>query len=75
MLRPLVLILLLANLAFFSWSQGWLRVLGTGPSLQAEPFRVTQQIRPDALRIVPEAPAPALSPAPAPEAAAAAGGQ
>jgi len=80
MLRTIVLILLLANLAFFAWAQGWLRVLGTGPSQQAEPYRMSQQVRPEALRVAPEArsappvrppaadtgPTPVPTPAPAP---------
>jgi hypothetical protein len=56
MLRAFVLILLLANLAFFAWAQGWLRVLDLDPSPQSEPYRLSQQIRPEALRVVPEAP-------------------
>jgi len=54
LLRPLVLLLLLANLAFFAWSQGYLRVLGFGPAQQAEPQRLTQQLRPQALRVLRE---------------------
>lgn len=56
LLRPLVLLLLLANLAFFAWSQGYLRVLGFGPAQQSEPQRLTQQLRPQALRVLREGP-------------------
>jgi hypothetical protein len=70
MLRVLVLFLLLANLAFFVWAQGWLRVLELGPSTQSEPFRLSQQIRPEALRVMPDVPtgqpAPAADPVGAP---------
>jgi hypothetical protein len=52
MLRFFVLFLLLANGLYFAWSEGWLRELGAGPTLQAEPQRVAQQIQPDALRIL-----------------------
>lgn len=52
MLRLLVLLLLLANGTFFAWAQGLLLPLGTGPAQQAEPQRLAQQIRPEALRVV-----------------------
>jgi hypothetical protein len=52
MLRLIALILLLANGAFFAWSQGLLLQWGLGPVQQAEPQRMGQQIRPEALRIV-----------------------
>lgn len=53
MLRLLVLLLLLANAAFFSWSQGLLGAWGFAPVQQSEPQRLTQQIRPEAVRIIP----------------------
>lgn len=53
MLRLLVLLLLLANAAFFAWSQGMLLAWGLGPTQQAEPQRVQQQVRPEAVRILP----------------------
>lgn len=52
MLRLFVLLLLLANGGYFAWSQGLLLPWGVGPSQQAEPQRLAQQIRPEALRIV-----------------------
>ncbi|MBI2769258.1 MAG: SPOR domain-containing protein [Burkholderiales bacterium] len=51
MLRLLVLLLLLANGAYFAWSQGLLASWGVAPLQQAEPQRLTQQIRPEAMRI------------------------
>lgn len=53
MLRLIVLLLLLANAAFFAWSQGLLASIGFVPAQQSEPQRVAQQIRPEAVRVVP----------------------
>lgn len=53
MLRLLVLVLLLANAAFFAWSQGLLLAWNLGPSQQAEPQRLRQQVRPEAVRLLP----------------------
>jgi hypothetical protein len=53
MLRLAVLLLLLANAAFYAWSQGWLAAAGVEPARQTEPQRLRQQIKPEALRIVP----------------------
>jgi hypothetical protein len=63
MLRLTVLLLLLGNAAFFVWSQGLLAPWGLAPAQQAEPHRLRQQIRPQALRILggDEAKAVALS--------------
>lgn len=52
MLRLLVLILLLANGLYFAWAQGLLQPLGAAPTQQAEPQRLEQQVRPDALRLI-----------------------
>jgi hypothetical protein len=52
MLRLVVLILLLANGAYFAWSQGLLRPYGYGPTQQSEPQRIAQQLNPGALRIL-----------------------
>lgn len=51
MLRLAVLLLILANGVYYAWSQGLLLQWGYGPVQQAEPQRVAQQIRPEALRI------------------------
>jgi len=53
MLRLAVLLLLLANGAYFAWAQGWLRPLGLGPLEQREPHRLEQQLKPDAVRVLP----------------------
>jgi hypothetical protein len=52
MLRLMVILLLLANVAYYAWSQGQLAVLGLAPLAQTEPGRVAAQIKPDALRIL-----------------------
>ncbi len=51
MLR-LLLLLLLANGAYFAWSQGLLAAYGLAPASQSEPQRLTLQIRPEAIRIL-----------------------
>jgi len=52
MLRLIVLLLLLANGAFFAWSLGLLLAWGLGPAQQAEPQRLQQQVRPDSIRVL-----------------------
>ena len=72
MLRALVLALLLVNGLYFAWGQGLLAAYGLAPARQAEPERLAQQIRPEALRLLapgPTAPVPPLT-APPPTAAA-----
>lgn len=57
MLRALVLLLLLGNLAFFAWTQGW---LGPAPrSAEREPWRVQAQVNPELLTVLPSAKASA----------------
>ncbi|MDE2298159.1 MAG: hypothetical protein KGK18_08320, partial [Burkholderiales bacterium] len=54
MLRALVLTLLLANVAFYAWTQGWLdAVVGVRATGDREPDRLAQQVRPEIVRIVP----------------------
>lgn len=52
MLRLFVLLLLLANGAYYAWAEGLLLQWGFGPLAQAEPHRVAQQIRPEAVRVL-----------------------
>jgi hypothetical protein len=52
MLRLFVLLLLLANGAYFAWSHGLLAAYGFAPAQQAEPQRIAQQIRPEAVRVL-----------------------
>ena len=52
MLRLAVLLLMLANAAYFAWSQGLLADWGFAPQEQSEPQRVLQQIKPLSLRVM-----------------------
>ena len=51
MLRLLVLLLVLANATYFAWTKNLLAPYGFAPSTQSEPQRMSQQIRPEAMRI------------------------
>lgn len=54
MLRALIALLLLANLAFFAWSQGWLdNVVGVRSIGDREPERMLRQVHPELIRILP----------------------
>ena len=67
-MRALLLALLLANLVFFAWSQGWMAGAGLGPVTQREPQRLALQIHPEQVQITPLASAsatPASAPQPA----------
>lgn len=53
-LRALVLLLVLANMVFFAWTQGWLdNVVGVRAMGDREPERLARQVRPESLRILP----------------------
>jgi hypothetical protein len=52
MLRLIVLLLLLANAAYFAWSQGLLAPWGIAPVQQSEPQRLDHQIKPQVVRIL-----------------------
>ena len=72
MLRLTVLLLILANAGYYAWSHGLLAAYGFAPTTQTEPQRLTQQIKPEALRILVPAETPQLAGAlpPAPQNAA-----
>jgi len=53
MLRLALLALLLANAAYFAWSQRLLAPWGFAPAQQSEPHRLAQQIKPQALSVLP----------------------
>ena len=77
MLRLLILVLLLANLLYFAWSQGQLAGLGYAPATQSEPQRLQNQVKPAAVRVLSAQEAqvlnqPATSAAPTPSATASA---
>ncbi|MDI1244586.1 MAG: hypothetical protein PSV24_04200 [Rhodoferax sp.] len=52
MLRAFVCLLLLLNVLYGSWAQGWLQPYGFGPTPQREPQRLTQQIHPEAMTLL-----------------------
>lgn len=71
MLRKLVFLLLLANLLFFAWTQGWLEGLtGWKAHPEREPERLARQVHPELVVVLP--PEAASRPAPGPPAAASA---
>ncbi len=54
MLRLVLLALILANLGFYSWSQGWLdAVVGARAIGDREPERLARQVRPETVVILP----------------------
>ncbi len=52
MLRLLVVLLVLANALYFAWSSGHLAGYGFAPTVQAEPQRLAQQIKPEQMRVL-----------------------
>ncbi|MBL8305446.1 MAG: hypothetical protein JNM33_02035 [Rubrivivax sp.] len=53
MLRAVVALLLLANLAFFAWARGWLEPVWPAPRhAEHEPQRLAAQLRPDAVIVL-----------------------
>ncbi len=70
MLRAWVLMLLLANLVFFAWTQGWIDdFVGTPARGDREPERLNQQVQPELVRILPSLAARGGATQPAPAAA------
>jgi hypothetical protein len=51
--RNTAIVLVLANLLFWAWTQGHLRLLGLGPTPVEEPQRLQQQVNPDGLTLRP----------------------
>ena len=49
--RNLAVLLVLANLMFWLWGQGYLRIVGLGPKSVQEPLRLKEQVEPQALTI------------------------
>ncbi|MCV0438621.1 MAG: SPOR domain-containing protein [Hydrogenophaga sp.] len=52
MLRWAVLLLVLANVGYFAWTQGQLDGLGLAPVEQSEPQRLAQQVQPEVVRLL-----------------------
>lgn len=65
MLRLLVLLLLLLNVGYFAWGQGWLLAYGWGPMQQSEPQHLAQQVHPEALVLLSSGQAADMPPKPA----------
>jgi hypothetical protein len=54
MLRGLLALLVLANLLFFAWTQGWLDAVAPAPQhAQHEPARLGAQVRPEVVVVLP----------------------
>ncbi len=60
MARQLVLLLVLLNALYWSWSQGWLLPYGFGPAPHNEPQRLARQIRPEVITVLSPAEVSAL---------------
>lgn len=59
MLRNFALLMLVANLAFFAWTQGWLDgVVGIRAAGDREPERMARQVRPESVSVLPPGSAP-----------------
>lgn len=52
MLRLIVLLLILANAAYFAWTREWLAPWGFAPAPQGEPGRLAQQVGAERLRLI-----------------------
>ena len=52
-ITALALALVMANLLFWAWSTGGLRMFGWGPIDPREPQRVEEQLRPEVLHVLP----------------------
>lgn len=66
MLRWAICLLVLANMGYFAWSQGYLATVGYAPPQEREPQRLQAQIQPEAQRLLnaPRDAAPESAPAP-----------
>ncbi len=65
-MRVLILVLLLANLGFYAWTQGWLDpVIGVSALGDREPERLARQVSPELIRILPPQPMAASADRPA----------
>ena len=56
MLRALLLVLLVANVAVYGWSEGWLEPTWPAPGMaEREPGRLAAQVNPESLKVLPVA--------------------
>jgi hypothetical protein len=62
MLRWTALALLLANLLVWGFNRGWLAPLGLAPAAERDPGRLSLQVRPELVRVVPPSAAPSTLP-------------
>jgi len=62
MLRVLLVLLIVANLAFFAFTNGWLDGVGLSPLGDREPERLARQVRPQTIRVLPAGGAAASAP-------------
>lgn len=53
--RHAAVALLVINVLFWAWTQGYLRLLGLGPQRVQEPERLGAQLRPEAMTLKPAA--------------------
>jgi hypothetical protein len=53
--RHAALVLVVINLLFWAWTQGYLRLLGVGPQPVQEPQRLDAQLQPQAITLQPAA--------------------
>ncbi len=73
MLRRAALLLLVANLAYFAWAEGWLDgLLGVRSQVEREPERLARQVRPESVIVLSPSAADAAAAAASAAAAAAA---
>ena len=69
MLRTVLVLLLLANAAFYAWTRGWLAPVLPPRAEQREPERLTAQVRPELITVLtPKAASAAVAAAAATEA-------
>ena len=53
--RNTAMVLVVINLLFWAWTQGYLRLLGLGPQRVQEPERMSAQLQPEVMTLKPAA--------------------
>ena len=64
MLRWILALVVIANLLFLAWSRHWLAPLGLVPESESEPYRLQQQVQPQAIVLRPVSPHNTAAPVP-----------